>query len=55
LGIFKRGPQMIGRTIGGDHLTGEEIAAAMSGAIGEKVLYQPVTWAEYASFGFPHP
>jgi len=55
LGIFKRGPQVTGRTVGvmGDHLTGEEIAAVMSGALGEKVLYEPVIWAEYASFGFP--
>jgi len=44
-----------GRTVGvmGDHVTGEEIAAVMSGALGEKVLYEPVIWAEYASFGFP--
>ena len=55
LALFKKGPEMTGRTVGviGDHLTGEELAAIMSDAFGETVLYEPVTTKEYASAGFP--
>lgn len=55
LALFKKGPEMTGRTVGvmGDHLTGEELAAIMSDAFGETVVYEPVTTKEYASFGFP--
>jgi len=44
-GIFKRGPEFVGKTVGisGGHLTGAEMAAWLSRALGEEVRYQPVT------------
>ena len=55
LGIFRRGPEFIGQTVGiaGEHLTGAEMAAAMTRAIGETVTYQNVPPEVYRSFGFP--
>jgi uncharacterized protein YbjT (DUF2867 family) len=55
LGIFKRGGEFIGKTvsIAGDHLTGDEYAAAMSDAFGETVAYQPIAWDDYRALGFP--
>ena len=55
LGIFKRGAQFIGQTvsIAGDHLTGDQYAAALGDAIGEPVLYQPLTWEQFRGQGFP--
>ena len=43
LGIFKRGREYIGQTvsIAGDHLTGDEYAAALTDALDELVVYQP--------------
>jgi uncharacterized protein YbjT (DUF2867 family) len=54
-GIFKRGKEMIGRTVGiaGEHLTGAEMAAALSRALGRPVRYNEVTPEEYRGFGFP--
>jgi uncharacterized protein YbjT (DUF2867 family) len=54
-GIFKRGPEFVGKTVGisGGHLTGAEMAAWLSRALGEEVRYQPVTPAAYRGFGFP--
>jgi uncharacterized protein YbjT (DUF2867 family) len=53
--IFKRGQEYIGKTIGisGEHLTGAEMAAALSGALGEEVRYNPVSPETYRGFGFP--
>jgi uncharacterized protein YbjT (DUF2867 family) len=53
-GVFKR-PELIGMTVGvaGEHLTGAEMAAGMSRALGEEVAYTPVPPAVYRSFGFP--
>ena len=55
LGIFKRGPEFIGKTvsIAGDHLTGDAYAAALTEALGETVVYQPHNWDEYRRLGFP--
>jgi len=55
LGIFKAGPAMIGKTVGiaGDHLTGQEMAAALGRALGEEVRYQDVPVEVYRSLGFP--
>jgi uncharacterized protein YbjT (DUF2867 family) len=55
LGIFKRGREFIGKTVGiaGEHLSGAEMAAAMSRALGETVTYQDVPPEVYRSFGFP--
>jgi len=54
-GIFKQGPAMAGKTVGiaGDHLTGAQMAAAMSKAIGQPVRYNDVPPEVYRSFGFP--
>jgi len=54
-GIFKGGPELIGSTIGiaGEHLTGAEMAAALSAALGSPVRYNAVTPEAYRSFGFP--
>jgi uncharacterized protein YbjT (DUF2867 family) len=54
-GIFKRGPEFVGKTVGiaGEHLTGTQFAAAMSRALGEEVRYNPVTPEVFRSFGFP--
>jgi uncharacterized protein YbjT (DUF2867 family) len=53
--IFKRGKEFIGRTVGiaGEHLTGEELARAMSRALGQEIRYQSVPPEVYRSFGFP--
>jgi uncharacterized protein YbjT (DUF2867 family) len=53
--IFKRGKEFIGKTVGiaGEHLSGAEMAAKMSKAIGEKVTYQDVPPEVYRGFGFP--
>ena len=55
LGIFKRGGELVGKTvsIAGDHLTGDEYAAAMTDAFGEAVAYQPYGCDEYRALGFP--
>lgn len=54
-GVFKRGPELVGKTVGiaGDHLTGDEMAAAMSRAFGQEIVYQAVPAAVYRGFGFP--
>jgi uncharacterized protein YbjT (DUF2867 family) len=54
-GVFKAGKRYIGRTVGiaGGHLTGSEMAAAMTRAIGREVRYNAVTPAAYRGFGFP--
>jgi len=55
LGVFKRGTDFIGKTvsIAGSHLTGNEYAAALTEALGEEVVYQPLTWDQYRALGFP--
>ncbi len=54
LGIFKSGKEYTGKTVGiaGEHLTGEEMAAAMTKAIGQTVRYNPVAPEQYRAFGF---
>ncbi|MGB4847607.1 MAG: NmrA/HSCARG family protein [Saprospiraceae bacterium] len=54
-GIFKKGPQMIGKTIGiaGEQLSLHDMADALSKALGQKVKYNEVTPEMYRSFGFP--
>jgi uncharacterized protein YbjT (DUF2867 family) len=55
LGIFKRGREFIGKTVGiaGEHLTGAEMAAAMTKALGQEVRYNAVTPEVYRGLGFP--
>jgi uncharacterized protein YbjT (DUF2867 family) len=54
-GIFKGGKEMIGKTVGvaGEHLTGQEMATALSKAIGQEVIFNNVTPETYRGFGFP--
>jgi len=54
-GIFKGGSQWIGKTvaIAGEHLTGAQMAAAYSKALGQPVSYNAVSPAAYRGFGFP--
>ena len=54
-GIFKAGDEYIGKNVGiaGAHLSGEEMASALSNALGEPVIYNKVPAAVYRSFGFP--
>jgi uncharacterized protein YbjT (DUF2867 family) len=53
-GAFER-PDLIGRTIGvaGDHLTGAQMAAELSRALGQEVVHRAVPPAVYRTFGFP--
>ncbi len=54
-GIFKQGDAFIGRTVGiaGEHLRGDEMAAALSNALGKEVAYNDVPPEVFRSFGFP--
>ncbi len=54
-GIFKKGTNAIGKTIGivGEKLNGSEMAARLSDALGIKVKYNNVSPDTYRSFGFP--
>ena len=54
-GIFKKGREFIGKTVGiaGDHLTGAQMAAALTKALGQEVRYNDVPPEVYRSFGFP--
>jgi uncharacterized protein YbjT (DUF2867 family) len=54
-GIFKRGAEFIGKTVGvaGEHLTGNQMAVALAKALGQEVVYNAVPPNVYRSFGFP--
>jgi len=54
-GIFTKGREYIGKTvaIAGEHLTGTEMATAMTKAFGRPVRYNAVTPEQYRTFGFP--
>ncbi len=54
-GIFQRGRELIGKTVGiaGEHLTGAQMAAAFTRALGQPVVYNDVPPEVYRSFGFP--
>jgi uncharacterized protein YbjT (DUF2867 family) len=55
LGIFKRGREFFGKYIGvaGEHLTGAQMAAALTKALGREVRYNDVPADTYRAFGFP--
>ncbi len=55
LGIFKAGDRYIGKTIGiaGDHLTGTQMASALTKALGQDVRFNAVSPDTYRNFGFP--
>jgi uncharacterized protein YbjT (DUF2867 family) len=54
-GIFKGGAAHIGTTVGiaGEHLTGTQMAASFTRALGQPVGYNAVTPAAFRAFGFP--
>ena len=54
-GIFKRGAEFIGKTVGiaGEFLTGAEMAAALGRALEQPVVYNYVPPEIYRTFGFP--
>jgi len=54
-GIFQQGTEYVGKKpgIAGEHLTGDEMAAALSEALGEEVRYNDVPADVYRSFDFP--
>ena len=53
--IFKKGKELIGKSIGiaGEHLSGSEMAEALTKALGQQVKYNAVPPDVYRSFGFP--
>jgi uncharacterized protein YbjT (DUF2867 family) len=53
-GVFKR-PDLIGKTVGiaGEHLTGAQMAAALTKALGQEVVHNAVPPDVYRGFGFP--
>jgi uncharacterized protein YbjT (DUF2867 family) len=55
LRLFAGGGDFIGKTvsIAGDHLTGEQYAAALSETLGEQVAYRPMNWDDFRAQGFP--
>jgi len=55
LGVFRKGPELVGKTLGiaGDHLTGAQMAAAMSKALGREIAYRDVSPDAFRAFGFP--
>ena len=54
-GIFKRGSELVGKTVGiaGEHLTGAQMAAELARALGQPVAYNAVPPEVYRGFGFP--
>jgi uncharacterized protein YbjT (DUF2867 family) len=54
-GIFKKGREFIGKTVGiaGAHLTGTQMASSFTRALGREVRYSAVTPEAYRGFGFP--
>jgi uncharacterized protein YbjT (DUF2867 family) len=54
-GIFASGRELIGKTIGiaGEHLSGKQMAAALTAALGQQVRYNEVSPDVYRGFGFP--
>lgn len=55
LTIFKKGKEFIGKTvaISGEQLTGAQMAAALTKALGQEVRYNDVPPEVYRNFGFP--
>lgn len=53
-GIFKGGNEYIGKTVGiaGEHLSGSEMAAALSKAFGQDIGYNPISPEVYRGFEF---
>jgi uncharacterized protein YbjT (DUF2867 family) len=54
-GVFRRGNEYVGRTVGiaGEHLTGAQMAAGVTKALGQEIRYNEVSPAAFRAFGFP--
>ncbi|MGA8179892.1 MAG: NmrA/HSCARG family protein [Desulfobacterales bacterium] len=54
-GIFKKGDEFIGKTVGvaGEHLTGAQMAASLTQALGQEVSYNDVHPEVYRALDFP--
>jgi uncharacterized protein YbjT (DUF2867 family) len=54
-GIFKKGREYIGKTVGiaGEHLTGAQMAAALTRALGQEVRFHDMPPDAYRALGFP--
>jgi uncharacterized protein YbjT (DUF2867 family) len=54
-GVFRKGPEHIRKTVGiaGGHLTGAQMAASFTRALGKEVRYNEVPPEVYRGFGFP--
>lgn len=54
-GVFKKGKDLIGKTVGiaGEHLTGAQMAASLAKALDQPVRYNEITPEVYRGFGFP--
>jgi uncharacterized protein YbjT (DUF2867 family) len=55
LGIFRRGAELIGKTVGvaGEHPTLAQMAAELGRALGREVVYRPLSVDAYRKLGFP--
>ena len=55
LGLLKKRDAYLGKTVGiaGEHLTGSQMAAALTKALGQEVRYNAVPPEVYRTFGFP--
>jgi uncharacterized protein YbjT (DUF2867 family) len=53
--IFRKGREFLGKTVGlaGDHLTGYQMAASLTKALGKEIRYNDVSPEAYRGFGFP--
>ncbi len=54
-GIFRRGSEFVGKTVGiaGEHLTGNQMAALLSTALGRDIRYNAISPDDYRGLGFP--
>lgn len=54
-GIFKKGNEFIGKTVGitGENLTGKMMADSFTKVLGKEVVYSAVPFDVFRSFGFP--
>lgn len=54
-GLFNKGREVINKTVGiaGEHLTGAELAAALTKALNQPVRYEAVPFETYRNFEFP--
>jgi uncharacterized protein YbjT (DUF2867 family) len=55
LGIFKKGTEYLGKSVGiaGEHLSGAEMAVALSRALGQEVRHNSISPEDYRKLGFP--